>query len=94
MTDKPHKRKVNDDYGIYYNQTHESQTSSKDSNEELGLEVQVMSRVDWIIALRNIFHRLQSEGLVEIQVLIRQLQMANFDLVPQALYEVSHEAHE
>ena len=24
MTDKPHKRKVNDDYGIYYNQTHES----------------------------------------------------------------------
>lgn len=49
------KRKVNDDYGIFYNQTHDSQ-SSKDEDSQL--EVQMMSRVDWIIALRNLFHRL------------------------------------
>ena len=53
-----------------------------------------MSRVDWIIALRNIFHRLQNDGFVNISVLIRQLQMANFDLVPIALYENQHDDHE
>ena len=60
MTDRPVKRKVNDDYGIYYNQTHDSHSSSKEANEEdpINFESQVMSRVDWIIALRNIFHRL------------------------------------
>ena len=53
-----------------------------------------MSRVDWIIALRNMFHRLQSDGNLKIEHLIRHLQMANFDLVPPSLYEVSHESHE
>ena len=47
------KRKINDDYGIYYNLTHESQdvVSSESSDEDL----LVMSRVDWIITLRDIF---------------------------------------
>jgi hypothetical protein len=47
------KRKVNDDYGIYYNLTHESKDdiSSESSDEDL----LVMSRVDWIITLRDIF---------------------------------------
>lgn len=51
------KRKVNDDYGIYYNQTQESNKDPERENSP-SLDNQVMSRVDWIVALRNIFYRI------------------------------------
>lgn len=63
------KRRVNDDYGIYYNQTHES---NKDADRESSpnFDNQVMSRVDWIVALRNIFYRIQIDGKVKMQSLL------------------------
>lgn len=87
------RRKVNDDYGIYYNQTHES---LKDPEREASpsIETYVMSRVDWIVALRNIFYRVQIEGRVKISVLLHHLKQANFDLVPSTLYELQHDTHE
>lgn len=38
MTEKLPKRKVNDDYGIYYNQTHDSH-SSREAEDDSILEV-------------------------------------------------------
>ena len=53
-----------------------------------------MSRVDWIVALRNIFYRVQAEGRVKTTLMLHHLKQANFDLVPSTLYEAQHEAHE
>ena len=90
------RRKLNDDYGIFYNQTHDSPSSSARNPDETldNFDLQVMSRVDWIVALRNIFHRLQRDGMLSTDVLHKHLKMANFDLVSPSLYELSHESHE
>jgi hypothetical protein len=43
------KNKLNDDYGIYYN------LHSREISESSDDETMVMSRVDWVVALRDIF---------------------------------------
>lgn len=88
------RRKVNDDYGIYYNQTHESSKDPDRDASPVSLDSYVMSRVDWIIALRNIFYRVQVEGKVKTALLLNHLKLANFDLVPSTLYEIQHDSHE
>ena len=53
-----------------------------------------MSRVDWLVTLRDVFHHLQEDGVVGQEQFLRRLNNMGLDLVPISIYEVSHAIHE